>query len=734
MRSYIALIKNNLLLMGRDRAVLFFSYLFPLSFFFVFAQLFHGGENPADMAQVISMVIVLGILGAGFFGAGMRTVQDRETNVLRRYKVAPISPLPVIVASMVSGLVSYLPTVCLFFLLGHFVYHMPLPARMFSLMMFISVGLLSFRAMGMIIAAVVNSAQEAQLLIQILYLPMLFLSGATIPMTVMPVSVQVAAQFLPATYLFQGVNAIMIGGETLLANWFAGAALVVAMGVALFVGMKLFRWEKDEKIARSAKLWILVVLAPFFLLGVYQAKTRDSIQKSKILARTQSRNRTLLFENVRIFVGDGNVIPNGAVLIKEGKIAQVFQTPPADIESFHAEVRDEVGRTLMPGMIDMHVHIGAPGGVYKDAKRYADPNAAAMRLAAYLYCGITAVRSTGDWLHQSLALRSKMNSGEFLGAELFAYGPLFTAPGGHPTELIDYFPQAMRSEAKNEFLRLPDSPRQAMSQVDDLKKAGVDGIKAVLESGNPHWQLFNRLDLATYRAIISRAAVDGLPSATHTGDAADVRDAVEAGTNSIEHGSFMDDIPAALFHSMQTRDIAYDPTLSVIEGLLDEDTGNPEPLQRSLVQRVAPPDLLLSTTEWLAHTKHSGTQESFFKQAVQFGNTNLMKAYQAGVPLIAGSDAGNMLVIHGPTIQHELELWVKAGIPPGIALRATTFNAAKVLHAESRIGLIAPGRDATLLLLDGDPVEDITATERIASIFFKGEEVSRKDLLTQDKP
>lgn len=731
MRPYVALIKSYLLLMGRDRAVLFFSYLFPLTFFFVFAQLFHGGENPADMAQVISMVIVLGILGAGFFGAGMRTVQDRETNVLRRFKVAPISPLPVIVASMVSGLVSFLPTVLLFFLLAHFLYHMPFPGKILSLLIFISIGLISFRAMGMIIAAVVNSAQEAQLLIQLLYLPMLFLSGATIPVSVMPTSVQVAAQFLPATYLYQGVNSIMIGGESLLTNWFAVVALTIAMCVALFVGVKLFRWEKDEKIAGRAKLWILVVLTPFFLLGFYQAKTKENIQRSKVLARTEARNHTLLFQNVRIFVGDGNVIPNGAVLIRAGKIAQVFQTAPADTASFHAEIRDEVGRTLMPGMIDMHVHIGAPGGVYDDAKRYADPNAGAMRLAAYLYCGITAVRSTGDLLNSSLALRSKMKTGDFLGAELFTYGPVFTAPGGHPTELIDSFPAVMRSTAEKEFVRLPKSSREAMQQVDQLEKAGVDGIKAVLESGDRRWRLFNRLDLGIYQAIISRAAIDHLPSATHTGEAADVRDAVNAGTNSIEHGSLTDEIPEPLFAAMQSRNIAYDPTLSVIEALADQSTATPEPLERSLVRRVAPPDLISSTSAWLARRKRDGTV-SPFEHSLAIANSNLLNAYRAGVLLITGSDAGNMLVIHGPTIQHEMELWVKAGVPPGIALRAATFNAAKVLRAESRIGLIAPQHDATFLLLDGDPVQDITATERIASVFFQGEEVSRSQLLSQD--
>jgi imidazolonepropionase-like amidohydrolase len=235
-----------------------------------------------------------------------------------------------------------------------------------------------------------------------------------------------------------------------------------------------------------------------------------------------------------------------------------------------------------------------------------------------------------------------------------------------------------------------------------------------------------------YRAVVSRAALDHLPVATHTADAADVKDAIDAGTTSIEHGSSADEIPEQTLAAMHARNIAYDPTLSVFDGLLDQKTGNPEPLERSLVQRVAPPDLISSTREWLAGNKHSADGDSL-ERLLGCARSNLLRAYRADITLIAGSDAGNMLVIHGPTVQHELELWVTAGIPPGVALRAATYNAAKVLGAERRIGIIAPRHDATLLLLDGDPVQDIAATERIATVFFQGEEVSRADLLSQDK-
>ena len=84
----------------------------------------------------------------GLFGAGMRTIQDRETNVLRRFKVAPISPGPVIIAALISGLVNFIPIVILFLLFARIFYHAPIPPNSLSLIIFVSIGVLAFRAIG----------------------------------------------------------------------------------------------------------------------------------------------------------------------------------------------------------------------------------------------------------------------------------------------------------------------------------------------------------------------------------------------------------------------------------------------------------------------------------------------------------------------------------------------------------------------------------------------------------
>jgi len=101
MKAFLAFLKIDLKLASRNRAVLFFNYVFPLIFFFAFA-VFLGGQR-GQIVLVVTMVTVIGILGSGFFGAGMRAVQEREENILRRYKVTPITPVPLLLASIVTG-------------------------------------------------------------------------------------------------------------------------------------------------------------------------------------------------------------------------------------------------------------------------------------------------------------------------------------------------------------------------------------------------------------------------------------------------------------------------------------------------------------------------------------------------------------------------------------------------------------------------------------------------------
>jgi hypothetical protein len=579
MKAYIAQIRMNLLLTLRDRTVLFFSYLFPLGFLFAFGEIGHAEQGGAP--AIVNMVLTIGVLGSGFFGAAMRAIGDRERNILRRFKVAPINAGPILVSSLVTGLATYLPLVALVLTLATVLWHMPAPANPVSLFLFLAIGVVAFRAMGGIIASVANSMQEGQVLVQLLYTPMLLLGGATIPLSIMPQWLQIASQFLPSTHFSAGLAGILLRHETLLDNLPAAGALLLTAVVATFLGAKLFRWDKDEKLKPGAKFWVLAVLAPFFAMGLWQAHAKTNLEKDKILARELSRNRTLLIRDVRVFVGNGEVLDRASVLIKDGKIAQVFRDSAPEIQLKKADLMEGAGKTLLPGLIDTRVHLEGAGVV-----------SARSELAADLYCGVTRVRNVGQITDQLRKLEASVESGEILGAEPSLEG---AAP-------------------------LP------------------------------------------YRGMALSEAVDA-----------------------VNHG---------------------DATL----------------LDRPLVEQVLPREAI-ELTRKAVHVP----------QALEIDPADTpAEAYRRGESLVVATESGGLLLVHGPTVHRELQLWVAAGIPAAVALQAATYNGARLLHADQRIGLIREGYDANLLLVDGNPLLDIAATERISEVIFRGERLDRSRLFKQE--
>ncbi len=738
MKSYIAYIKQTLRLTFRDKTVLFFNYLFPLIFFFIFGQLNHA-ERGGAAAEVVTMVLTIGILGGGFFGAGMRAVMDREANILRRFKVAPITPGPIIASSLVAGFVHYVPVALIVLSLAHFMYGMPVPVRWISLAIFITVGVIAFRAFGGIIAAVSNSAAESNIIIQLLYFPMLFLSGATIPVSIMPEWVQTFSQFLPSTHLYNGLKTILVANEGLLENSLPLLALLLTTVVGSFIAFKIFRWEKEEVIPASSKAWIAAVLLPFVALGVYQTFSKENIAKAKVLDRQSRRERSRLFRDARIVVGDGTVIERGSVLVRDGKIERIFPDQSPDADTLKADLVEAAGKTLLPGLIDTHVHLGVPGGYMDysklDPKEMQDVSKPVAReMAAYLYSGVTAVRSVGDWIDTVETVRQKLESGEKAGAELFYVGPMFTTEGGHGTEYFRGLPKEIREKAEAQMLRLPRTRDEARQQVRELKKRRVHAVKAILEAGFPG-RPFNRLNTDIYMAIAAECRAQGLPLATHTGNLQDIENAISAGSSSIEHGALAEIIPDEMLARMKDNNIAYAPTMTVYDAIAAASNGQTDMFDRSLVQQVGPTELLRTSKQWIQGGRNGDMTSAapYLKMAVENSAKNTFNAFKAGVKMVTGSDAGNPGVVHGPTVHRELQLWVAAGVPAGAALQGATANAAALLGAGARMGRIQKGFEATLLLVDGNPLLDISSTERISMVLFKGERVNRGELFEADK-
>ena len=159
------------------------------------------------------------------------------------------------------------------------------------------------------------------------------------------------------------------------------------------------------------------------------------------------------------------------------------------------------------------------------------------------------------------------------------------------------------------------------------------------------------MDVNILRAVTEEAHAKNLPVAVHTGNAQDVVDAVSLPTDSVEHGSFADEISDATIAEMKAKGIAYDPTLSVVEGFTSFARGDMSLLKRSLVQQVTQKELIDGTQKAAVKPELDGMREGLkhWPMSLEIGGKNLLKAWRAGVALVTGSDAGNFLVLRGST-------------------------------------------------------------------------------------
>ena len=377
-------------------------------------------------------------------------------------------------------------------------------------------------------------------------------------------------------------------------------------------------------------------------------------------------------------------LEGATVLVTDGVITAVG--PDAEVElPAGAEVVDVSGHTVLPGLIDLHVHLGSPelaAGEQMAWWRWPERVADTVRFVprtrrALLESGVTSVRSLGDDHAWVIEMRSLLRDGELEGPRLFTAGPLFTTHNGHPVVTLG-------ADPTSDAVRLPGSTEQARQMVRALTAGSdpVDLIKVVQERGSADRPL-QPLDPAVLRAVVEEAHAHGRPVVAHWGSLADLEDVLAAGVDGLEHleaRELLDGWPDATLQALLDRGVPLSPTLAVTEVAL------PEEPHRALQQRAA---------EYAA----------------------------AGGTLVAGSDAGMPGVPFGGGLHRELELLVGAGLSPQDVLQAATVRAATVLRTD-RIGVVAPGRAADLLVVDGAPHHDIRAIRQVALVLRDGRTVA----------
>jgi ABC-2 type transport system permease protein len=252
----------------RNRLFLVFSLIMPMIFFFLFLGVFAHGIQTA-MPALLAEVIVITVMG-NFWGLSVQLVTFREQGILRRFRMAPVGPTAMLSSSIIANYVLTLPTIVLELLLARLVFHITVFGNLSAVFVLCTLGVISFASLGLIIASVMNTMQETQIINQLIWFAFLFLSGATLPLAMLPKYVQYAALFLPATYLVDATTRAMtqaVGLKSLMPHLIS---LITTAVIAFGLSVKLFRWDSSEKASRNAKLWALATVIPFILLGVYE--------------------------------------------------------------------------------------------------------------------------------------------------------------------------------------------------------------------------------------------------------------------------------------------------------------------------------------------------------------------------------------------------------------------------------------------------------------------------------
>ena len=287
MTNFTALTRTRIQLAMRNKMFFFFSVVFPLGIFFLYGGIF-ARSNPRAVSYFLGPVIAFNVMGS-FWGLSAALVMFREQGILRRFHVTPVTATDMLASSLLANFVLTLPTVTIELFFARFIFHVPSLGNLLSLVVLVTVGTVSFGSLGLVVASVTNTMQETQVLNQLIWLPLIFLSGATFPLAYLPNSVQHFSLFLPATYLVTALQSALYESFAVWKLLEQISVLALWAILTFFVAAQLFRWEPEIKIPRKAKLWALATALPFFLLGVWENGNGNILKQAQTAFQSLER-------------------------------------------------------------------------------------------------------------------------------------------------------------------------------------------------------------------------------------------------------------------------------------------------------------------------------------------------------------------------------------------------------------------------------------------------------------
>ena len=413
-----------------------------------------------------------------------------------------------------------------------------------------------------------------------------------------------------------------------------------------------------------------------------------------LFAQSPPKEILLIKAGRLIDVRAGRVLTDQAILIDGDRIKEVG---PAQTVSSHApasvRVIDLSNSTVLPGLIDCHTHLTFdPSHTGYAALGISTPREAlygAKNAKVTLEAGFTTVRNVGAGGYSDVALRDAIEAGDVPGPRIDAAGPGIGVTGGHFDNSL------LAPEFHFSSESIADGVAAVTAKVREEVKYGADVIKisatgGVLSKGDsPEATQFSDDEI---RAIVIEAHRLGRKVAAHAHGAAGIKQAVLAGVDSIEHGSFIDDEAIRLMKEKGTYLV---PTVYLMDWFVEN------------YQRMRVPEFMVEKA----------------KVVMPAARQNVARAFKSGVKVAFGTDAA--VYPHGLNAR-EFAVMVKLGLTPMQSIQAATVNAADLLGWSDRIGAIEAGRFADIIAVSGDPLADVSALEHVAFVMKGGQVVVKR--------
>jgi imidazolonepropionase-like amidohydrolase len=390
-------------------------------------------------------------------------------------------------------------------------------------------------------------------------------------------------------------------------------------------------------------------------------------------------------------VKSGKMLADQILVIEDGKIVSAGAAAEAKIPADAARI-ELPNATVLPGLIDAHTHLTSDPKFGYERLAISEARetlTGAKNARVTLLAGFTTVRNVGANGYTDVALRDAINAGDVPGPRMLVSGPLIGITGGHcDNNMLPYEYHAVGDGVADGIAAVQHKVRENIKYGADLIKICATG--GVLSLGdNPQASQYT---LEEMKAIVADAHRLGRKVAAHAHGAQGILWATEAGVDSIEHGSYIDDAGIA---AMKEHGTYLVPTLYLGNWMME----NAE-------QTHMPPPLMAKA-----------------KDVIPAARKNIARAFASGVKVAFGTDAA--VYPHGLNA-HEFAVMVKLGLTPLQAIQAATMNAADLLGWSGKVGSLEPGAWADIVAVDGDPVKDVTTLERVKFVMKGGEVVKNE--------